>query len=49
MNEILTYIEQSDNVIKTGANEYKTQCTQYARKFTLSELITYLLNEYKQF
>lgn len=39
----------SDNVVKTGANEYKTQCTLYRKKFTLLQLRRYFKKEYEIF
>lgn len=38
----------SDNVIKTGENEYKTQCSQYTIPMTLLELKKYYLKEFTE-
>ena len=37
---------KSDNVIKTDADTYTTQCTQYRAKFTLIEAYLYFRAEY---
>jgi intracellular sulfur oxidation DsrE/DsrF family protein len=37
---------ESDNVVKSGENEYKTQCTQYKKVFDYDELLEYFINEY---
>ena len=39
--------KRSDNVIRTGKNEYKTQCSQYGKGFTRKELYIYFKKEYK--
>ncbi|HEY6143693.1 MAG TPA: hypothetical protein VIV55_09815 [Flavobacterium sp.] len=36
----------SDNVFKSGEDEYKTQCTQYKKSFSYDELLEYFLKEY---
>ena len=36
----------SDNVVKTSENGYKTQCSQYGKEFTESELKAYFIKEY---
>lgn len=36
----------SDNVVKTSQNGYKTQCSQYGKEFTESELKAYFIKEY---
>lgn len=38
---------KSDNVIKTGADSYKTQCTLYVPTFNIEQLKTYFKKEYK--
>jgi len=37
---------KSDDVVKTGKDEYKTQCTLYSKKFTRAELKNYFKKEY---
>jgi hypothetical protein len=44
--ELIGYINNSDNVVKTGGSSYLTQCTQYKRVFTFNQLVDYLLREY---
>jgi len=44
--EVIDYINSSDNVVKTGNDSYLTQCTQYKRVFTFTQLVDYLLIEY---
>ena len=38
--------KDSDNVIQTGTNEYRTQCTLYRKGFSLEELKEYFRKEY---
>lgn len=40
--------KNSDNVICTEAGKYRTQCTQYARFFTYTELFNYYLSDYAE-
>lgn len=37
---------KSDNVVKEGENEYRTQCTLYKKGFTYDELFAYFKREY---
>ena len=37
---------ESDNVIKTKENTYRTQCNQYAVARTKSDLLSYFIKEY---
>ena len=43
--EIRQFVK-SDNVIKTGKNEYRTQCSQYRIAMTLQGLCKYVKREY---
>lgn len=45
-NTFATWLK-SDNVIKTGADSYKTQCTQYVPTFNIEQLKNYFKKEYK--
>lgn len=38
--------KNSDNVVKTGPDEYRTQCSQYRPSFSLEELKEYFRKEY---
>jgi hypothetical protein len=38
---------KSDNVIKTGPDSYKTQCTQYVPTFNVEQLKKYFKKEFK--
>jgi hypothetical protein len=38
----------SDNVVKTGPDEYRTQCSQYTLPMTLKKLKQYFQKEYAE-
>jgi len=39
---------ESDNVVKTSENGYKTQCSQYNKEFSHDELKAYFIKEYAE-
>ena len=45
-NKDLRQFVKSDNVIKTGKNEYRTQCSQYSIPMTLQGLCKYAKLQY---
>ena len=45
MEDFTNWLE-SDNVIRTSDDGYRTQCTLYKKEFTYSEVMKYFLKEY---
>jgi hypothetical protein len=46
LGAFVSFLLFSDNVVRTGQDEYRTQCSLYKKGFTLSELYKYFVKNY---